>query len=337
MDKKTYAIIDTSNLFFRARHVAFRASSPEEKVSYALHITLSSINKVVRQFKIDHVVFALEGRSWRKDVYKPYKQNRRVARLALSQKEQEEDRLFWDAYETLCNYLTNSTNCSIIKVPTAEGDDIIARWIHLHPNDDHVIISTDSDFIQLLSNNVKLFNGVNDELFTLNGIYNSNHTLIVDKKTKEPKVVPDPEWALFEKCIRGDISDNIFSAYPGVRIKGSKNKTGLLEAYADRKLQGYAWNNLMLQRWVDHNKLEHKVIDDYNRNKMLIDLTAQPDDIKVIIDTCIKEQIKVGKTPQVGIKFMQFCGKFDLIRIGDQAEEYSRWLNSAYTGVLNND
>ena len=30
-------------------------------------------------------------------------------------------------------------------------------------------------------------------------------------------------YLLFEKCIRGDTSDNVFSAYPGVRKKGTKN------------------------------------------------------------------------------------------------------------------
>ncbi len=60
-----YVLIDTANLFFRARHVAFRASDEWEKVGYALHITLSAVNKVVTKFGADHVVFALEGRSWR--------------------------------------------------------------------------------------------------------------------------------------------------------------------------------------------------------------------------------------------------------------------------------
>ena len=42
---------------------------------------------------------------------------------------------------------------------------------------------------------------------------------------------------LFEKCMRGDTSDNVFSAYPGVRTKGTKNKVGLIEAYEDKGLK----------------------------------------------------------------------------------------------------
>ena len=37
----------------------------------------------------------------------------------------------------------------------------------------------------------------------------------------------------------------------GVRVKGTKNKVGPEEAFADKSNKGYAWNNLMLQRWVD--------------------------------------------------------------------------------------
>jgi len=44
-----YLLIDTANMFFRARHVAFRAADPWEKVGYALHISMAAINKVVKK------------------------------------------------------------------------------------------------------------------------------------------------------------------------------------------------------------------------------------------------------------------------------------------------
>jgi 5'-3' exonuclease len=330
-----YLLIDTANMFFRARHVAFRAANAEEKVGYALHITLSAVNKVFKKFNADHVIFALEGRSWRKDFYKPYKANRAVARAALTESEQEEDKLFWEAFDDFNKYLSERTNCSVIRHPTAEADDIIARWIALHPADEHVIISSDTDFVQLLDENVQQYNGITDELLTIDGIFDAKGKLVIDKKTKEPKKIPDPKWLLFEKCMRGDSSDNVFSAYPGVRTKGTKNKVGLEEAYADKDKKGYAWNNLMLQRWVDHNGDEHRVLDDYERNCALIDLTAQPDEIKTVVDNTIKEQISHKDVGQVGIRFMKFCGKHDLTKLSESAEQFSRWLNQTYQGVLN--
>ena len=330
-----YILIDTANMFFRARHVAFRAEDPWEKVGYALHITLSAVNKVFNQFKADHVIFCLEGRSWRKDYYEPYKKNRAVARAALTEAEQEEDKLFWDTFDQLTKYLQERTNCSVIRHPTAEADDIIARWIDLHPEDEHYIVSSDTDYVQLIAENVQQYNGITDELITIAGIFDSKGRPVVDKKTKEPKKIPDPEWLLFEKCMRGDTSDNVFSAFPGVRTKGTKNKVGLLEAFADRASKGYSWNNLMLQRWTDHNGVEHRVLDDYQRNRELIDLRAQPVEIKNAVDTSIREQISHKDIGQVGAHFMKFCGKYQLERISQNAEQFGRWMNKTYQGVLN--
>jgi 5'-3' exonuclease len=330
-----YVLIDTANMFFRARHVAFRAADTWEKIGYALHITLAAINKVAKKFEADHVVFALEGRSWRKDFYEPYKKNRAVARAALTEAEQEEDRLFWETYDAFTKYLAEHTNCSVIRHEAAEADDIIARWIALHPQDHHTVVSSDTDFVQLLAENVDQYNGITDELLTVRGVFDARGREIIDKKTKTAKTIPDPEWLLFEKCMRGDSSDNVFSAYPGVRVKGTKNKVGLQEAYADRGAKGYAWNNLMLQRWMDHDGVEHRVLDDYNRNRTLIDLTAQPDTVKAYVDQAIRDQISHKDVGQVGVRFMKFCGKYELNRVSDSAEQYAQWLNKTYKGVLN--
>jgi len=329
-----YALIDTANTFFRARHIASRNSDTWEKIGMALHLTLASTNQIVRKFGIDHVVFCLEGRSWRKDHYAPYKKNRVVDTLTQTEAEREENEMFWDTYEKFTTFLKEKTNVSVLRHERAEADDMIARFVHLHPEDEHFIISSDTDYVQLINENVKQYNGVSNQLITLEGYFDDKGKIIKDKKTKEPKLLGDPQWHLFMKCMRGDSSDNVFSAYPGVREKGSKNKVGLTEAYADRNKQGFNWNNMMLQRWVDHNEVEHRVKDDYERNRVLIDLTAQPQEIKDLVDARIKESVRVNTTPQVGIHFMRFCGKYELTKISDQAETYAKWLNSPYKGSL---
>jgi 5'-3' exonuclease len=329
-----YAIIDTANTFFRARHIASRNSDTWEKIGMALHLTLASVNQVVRKFGADHVVFCLEGRSWRKDHYEPYKKNRVVDALSQTEAEREENKMFWDTYEKFTTFLKEKTNVSVLRHERAEADDMIARFVYLHPNDEHFIISSDTDYVQLIKENVKQYNGITNQLITLEGYFDDKGKIIKDKKTKEPKLLGDPQWHLFMKCMRGDSSDNVFSAYPGVREKGSKNKVGLTEAYADRHKMGFNWNNMMLQRWVDHNEVEHRVKDDYERNRVLIDLTAQPQEIKDLVDTRIKESVRVTTTPQVGIHFMRFCGKYELTKISEQAETYSKWLNSPYKGNL---
>ena len=329
-----YALIDTANTFFRARHIASRNSDTWEKIGMALHLTMASVNQMVRKFGVDHVVFCLEGRSWRKDHYEPYKRNRVVDVLSQTEAEKEENEMFWDTYDKFTTYLKEKTNVSVLRHERAEADDLIARFIHLHPDDEHFIISSDTDYVQLITENVKQYNGVANQLITLDGYFDDKGKLVKDKKTKEPKLLGDPQWHLFMKCMRGDSSDNVFSAYPGVREKGSKNKVGLTEAYEDRNKQGFNWNNMMLQRWVDHNNVEHRVKDDYERNRVLIDLTAQPQEIKDLVDARIKEGVRTTTIPQVGIHFMKFCGKYELTKISEQAETYAKWLNSPYKGNL---
>jgi 5'-3' exonuclease len=324
----TYILVDTANTFFRARHVV--RGDIDIKVGMALHITFNSIKKAWTDFKADHVVFCLEGRSWRKDFYQPYKRNRQETRDAMNPREAEEDKVFWEIFDEFKDFVTNKTNCTVLQNPVLEADDLIAGWIQNHPNDNHVIISTDGDFAQLVSPKVKQYNGVQNMLITHEGYFDDKGKSIKDKKTNEIKAAPDPEWLLFEKCMRGDTSDNVFSAYPGVRIKGTKNKVGLTEAFADKTSKGFAWNNLMLQRWVDHNGVEHRVIDDYQRNVTLCDLTAQPLHIREVIDTDIRS-VESKDISQVGMKLMKFCAKWNMQKIADQATLYAEPLNAKYT------
>jgi len=325
-----YLIVDTANTFFRARHAAHRQSDTWDRLGFAIHVTLGSVAKCFRDQKADHVIFCLEGRSWRKDFYEPYKKNRAVARAALTESEAEEDRLFWETFDALKTFLSEKTNCTVLRHEHLEADDLVAGWIQSHPDDHHTIVSSDTDFHQLLAENVNQYNGIADELHTITGIFDKKGKAVIDKKTKEAKTIPDPKWILFEKCMRGDTSDNVFSAYPGVRTKGTKNKVGLTEAFADRESKGFNWNNLMLQRWVDHNGVEHRVLDDYLRNVTLVDLTAQPNDIKEKIATTIVQGARPLSRPMIGAQFLKFCGRFQLNKMSEQTNQYVSFLEAAY-------
>ena len=324
-----YILVDTANTFFRARHVV--RGNADEKVGMAMQIILNSVRKAWRDFNGTHVVFFLEGRSWRKDAYAPYKRQRTEARAAHSPREAEEEKLFWETFDQFKEFVINKTNCTVLQNPRLEADDLIAGFIQSHPNDSHIIISTDGDFAQLIAPNVKQYNGVTQVTITHEGYFDEKGKYVIDKKTNLPKAIPDPEWLLFEKCMRGDTSDNIFSAYPGVREKGTKNKIGLREAFADRNSKGWAWNNLMLQRWTDHEGVEQRVKECYERNKLLCDLTAQPEDIRGIITDTINEALgKEKNISQVGIRLLKFCAEYDLQRISDNVQSYADPLNARY-------
>lgn len=325
-----YLLVDTMNAFMRAKMMAPMRADTWTKIGFSLHITLSMVNKSWNKEAPDHIVFCLEGRSWRKDVYEPYKRNRKVARDKVANTAQgDEDAEIMAAFDDFCTFLDKRSNCSVLRHPGAEADDVIARWIHAHPNDEHIILSSDSDFVQLLAPNVHIYNGVKNELTTLDGVYNDKGALVLDKKTKEPLAPPDPAWELFLKIVRGDTSDNIFSAYPKAPVKSSSKRIGIREAYEDTG-KGYSWNNFMLQKWTDHTGTEHRVLDDFARNEQLIDLTAQPDHIKEMVDEVITAAQTPRKNPHVGRYFLQFCGKYDLRKVADFAKTYTAWLNKSY-------
>lgn len=325
----TYLLIDTQNLFMRVRH-GIRAPDSDQQFALALHIIFSSIKKVWNQFEGNHTVFCLEGRSWRKSVYPSYKANRKVLATKRTPREVEEDRVFFEIMDNFIQFISNQTNCTVLRHQDAEADDMIARWISLHPDDQHIVISSDGDFQQLVSPNVKIYNGIAGLLYTSEGIYDKDGNLAKNKQGKDLPI-PDPEWLLFEKCIRGDVGDNVMSAYPGVRTKK------LQEAFVDRTSRGFPWNNLMLSKWTDHEGVEHRVKDDYERNRLLIDLSLQPSDLIEKFDECIVNSIVRTPRKQIGVALIKFCNFHGLVNIGKSASEYSQCFSSAYNGYLVQD
>ena len=135
----------------------------------AIHITMNSIKKAWADFDGSHLVFCLEGRSWRKDVYAPYKRNRKETIDAMTPTEKEENDVFWECYDDFCEFIKTKTNATVLQNPVVEADDLIARWIDKHPDTKHVILSTDKDLNQLIAPNVKQYNGVQNVTITHEG------------------------------------------------------------------------------------------------------------------------------------------------------------------------
>lgn len=342
----TYILTDGHNLFHRQIRMTNPALGIDSVIGMALHMILNSMKKEYNKWNGTHTVFFLEGRSWRKDVYPGYKANRKVAFAQQTEKEQEEHAVLVEAFDDLVEYLDQKTNITVLKNPKAEADDMIHMWIEAHPDDQHVLVSSDSDFFQELKfPNVIIYDPVKDILIKRDGIYDDNgnrlaFTITSDAKIKpgkkDPNFVCDPDWynyVLFLKCVRGDKTDNIFSAYPGVREKGTKNSVGIREAYADMAGKGFSWNNFMLQKWVDHEQVEQRVKEKYEFNKLLIDLSQIPDDVRAECLQIIAEQTGRKNVPalEIGTGFMKFCGRWDLKRIGNSVEAFMPMMKSKYS------
>lgn len=314
-----YAIVDVANLVYRARHVV--RGDAFEQSGMALHIIFNSLKKLYKEHQCTHVVLCLEGGgSWRFKAYPAYKSKRRLDRAAdaaaRTPKEIEDDEVFAVTVKEFEDFMAEKTRCTVLRQDGVEGDDFVARWIQLHPNDEHIILSGDSDFIQLIDDKVSIYNGVDNRLMKIDGIFDGDtgETMVfnVDSASGKAKVkgtysavkkkhdeeekkkarqtigyepVPfewtiEPEWqkkALFVKLIRGDTGDSVFSAYPGVRYNGSAKKVGINEAWEDRNGQGFHWNNFMLQSW---DKL----------------LGTDPDGNKIVEKVRVIDEFKINET-----------------------------------------
>lgn len=312
----------------------------------ALHMILNSMKKEYTRWNGTHVVFYLEGRSWRKNIFPDYKATRKVSFAKQTPKEQEDNRILQEAFDDFVEYLDKKTNITVLRNPGAEADDMIATFIESHPDDNHILISSDSDFFQLLRfPNVTINDPVKDILVKQDGVYDEDGNrlefiLTSDAKIKAGKkntnFVCEKDWfeyALFLKCIRGDKTDNIFSAYPGVREKGTRNSVGIREAYEDRSSKGYKWNNFMLQKWMDHNNVEQRVKDKYEFNRTLIDLTQIPEDVKEESLRIIADELSRKNVPavEIGVGFLKFTGRWALKRIGDNAQSFMNMMTAKYS------
>ena len=340
----TYVLIDALNLFHRAKWSA--RGDINLRTGMCLHVVFSSIRKAHRDLGADHVVLCLDSRSWRRDLFEPYKRNRAVERAKLTAREQEDESILMETFDSLCEFVRTKTNATVLHCEGAEADDLIATWIDLHPDDQHVIVSSDGDFVQLVSPQVSIYNGVTETLLTHQAAFDERGRRRAFEMQTSGKVKigePDeqfeaePGWqdlALFVKCVRGDRGDNVFPAYPGARFRGTRNRVGIVEAYEDRSRGGYNWNNFMLQTWQDDQGQTRTVKDQYELNRQLVDLQAQPEQLRQQFQQCVAQCAARDPVSNVGIHLLKFCAEWELNNIGRYPDDYAAVLNARYTGPL---
>ena len=96
--------------------------------------------------------------------------------------------LFFKVYTEFMEELSEFFPIKILKVPFSEGDDIIGTLVPDSLNE-CLIISTDKDYLQLCSKNVKIYNPLK----------------------KEYMEHPNPEMFIIEQCMIGQAKDSIFN------------------------------------------------------------------------------------------------------------------------------
>lgn len=304
-----YLVFDISNLLYRAFY-AQKDEDSETVNGMAIHIALTTLNKYYKQYKPKkRVVMTFDRSSWRKEYTaseqclskKPYKGNRRQDLTPAQQQKYAEFQAHLLEFE---NLIKEHTSIVTLFCDRLEADDLMAGFVQHHPNDEIVIITADSDIAQL---------------------FKHDNVIIISPATDKPQSLDkydnDPEFYLFQKCVRGDSTDNIQSAYPRVR------QTRIKEIYEDaRDKDGYKFVQFMKETWRDHQGTEYLVEHMFKENQILIDLEKQPADIRELMFSTITAELERSKQFSL-FHFMKFLGKHELNKIKESIDNFVPMLS----------
>ena len=218
------------------------------------HLMLNSVRSAVFKFKRDYsnIIIACDSRNyWRKEVFPHYKSGRK--------KNRDKSTLDWamifDVMTKVKQELKENFPYKVIEVDRAEADDIFGTLVpRLASNESIMMVSSDGDFKQLHQ-----YGDVKQ--------YSSMMKVFVKS--------PNPQLELKEKILTGDSGDGIPSCLSNddVFILGIRQKP-LTAKIKERLLT------------LDFNDPTIEFARNIQRNKLLIDLTMIPQDVK---DAIIEE------------------------------------------------
>ncbi|MBW1876166.1 MAG: DNA polymerase I, partial [Deltaproteobacteria bacterium] len=204
-DPKTIYVIDISSYVFRAYHALPPLSNSKGEPTHAVSGVCSMLLKLLREHEPHGVIVAMDSkqRSFRKDLYEPYKANRPPAPPDLQQQ------------MVRVREVVEAWGMSPIEAPGFEADDIIATLVvqAREKGLQVVIVSADKDLLQLVGSGVVMYDTMRNKVFGA-------------EETRE-KLGVDPGQVRDLLALMGDSSDNV----PGVPSVGQKTAAKLLEEY----------------------------------------------------------------------------------------------------------
>jgi 5'-3' exonuclease len=194
---KKLVVIDSGNIMHKAIF-AFRNNSQVPCVYTYFRMMIGYLKKIGVTLD-DRVVIAEDYGSWRKEIDKEYKAQRKAFR------EDKESADWWkEVYGEFNIFIPKLEAClpwNFIKIYKMEADDIASCAIRFIDAEEKILISSDEDWQMLCTfPNVKVFSPY----------------------TKKFKIIKNPEKILLKK-IKGDISDNLLVA-PKTEAEYEKRK-----------------------------------------------------------------------------------------------------------------
>ena len=217
------------------------------------HIILNNLRVYRNKYpesKHGKMVIACDSYSWRKDVFPEYK----AARKANRATDKHDWPLIFDLIESTLDDLRQNFPYAVIKIDSAEADDIIGA-LTVHKADfggeDVVIISADKDFIQL-----QQYGHV------------EQWSPMFNKMIKED----NPRRYLFEHLLKGDSGDGV----PNANSHDDVFTTGSRQTPMTQKAIDKYWDNRDDLEMI----MKPNVFRNFMRNVQMIDLTNTPDGIR---------------------------------------------------------
>jgi DNA polymerase-1 len=199
-------VVDAANTLYRAFFALPPLRNAEGFPTHAVLGFANMLRKVIREERPDALVVVQDppGGSFRGQIYADYKATRDA---------QPED---LGVQLPVARELIDAHRFPVLEVPGFEADDVIATLVRRAPPDvEVVIVSTDKDLMQLVSDRVVLLDTMKDRR-------------IGPREVEERFGVP-PGKVLDLRALVGDASDNL----PGVKGIGEKGAASLLTEWGD--------------------------------------------------------------------------------------------------------
>lgn len=304
-----HLIVDTANILWRVASAHGKhntGGTSEERAGLALHMALNTLKSHYNRVKPDQVALTFEGaNNWRKTYTRSeecvsgrvYKANRIKDDSMIP---------FFELIKAFEELARNHTSLVCLSNPLLEGDDLFAGYVEKHTEmgDEVIGLSGDKDFIQLYKH----------KNFTLLNPDKANDTRGVNKKTGE-KI--DPLFFTYLKMFRGDTGDHVMPAFP--RVREDKLKKAFTDPYEEANIMNHQWT---FNEPSDGSEKVFRVGDLYNENRILMDLSCQPANIREEIFKTIDHEV-VHRGNFSLFHFLKFCGKHKLNKIADDSTSFA--------------
>ena len=197
--------IDGLNLFFR-NFAVLNMVNPQGVHVGGLGGFFRSLGAMIRQMNPTQVYVIFDGAGSannRKNIMPEYKSGRDLQRItnwdAFDDKDDEDDAKV-DQMVRIIQYL-KTLPVKTISIPKVEADDVIAylsKSVITHPKDKSFIVSSDKDFLQLVSDNVIVYRPMEKEYYT--------------SKTVIDKYKISPHNFILHKTLLNKMSDHVIYA-----------------------------------------------------------------------------------------------------------------------------